>query len=373
MRVAKKSRAKLGRTRAADKLLKANKRLSQKRHLPPGTLVHVGEKAGEEVRISVMEYDETQLREMSDPTAGEILSLPETGACRWIHVEGLDDLKIVEAIGKRFHLHPLVLEDLVNATQRPKVEDAGDYLFFVLKMLHYREETAEIESEQIGLVLGNNYLLSFRESRGREFDEIRERIRSGKGRARKAGSDYLAYCIVDTAVDDYFVVLEKLAEKIEILEEELVTSPTSDTLDVIHRLKTDMIFLRRTIWPLREIVNRLVASDGTLIKETTHPYWRDVYDHTIHAIDTMETYRDILSGMLDIYLSGISNRLNEIMKVLTLIATIFIPLTFMTGWYGMNFKKMPELEWQWGYPAFIVFAGVVVTGMLLFFKRKNWI
>ncbi len=288
-------------------------------------------------------------------------------------MEGLHDLEIVEAIGKRFHLHPLVLEDLVNATQRPKMEDAGDYLFFVLKMLHYTEETAEMGSEQIGLVLGHNFLLTFRETQGNEFDEVRERIRSGKGRARKAGPDYLAYCLVDTVVDDYFVILEKLAEKIEILEEELVTSPTTDTLDVIHHLKTDMIFLRRTIWPLREIVNRLVVSDGALIKDTTLPYWRDVYDHTIHAIDTMETYRDVLSGMLDIYLSGISNRLNEIMKVLTLIATIFIPLTFMTGWYGMNFKKMPELEWQWGYPTFIALAGAVVTMMLIFFKRKNWV
>jgi magnesium transporter len=373
MRSAKKSRAKANRAKASKKLLRANEKLAQTRHLPPGTLVHVGETSGEEVRVSLMEYDSKQVREATDLTVDQILNLPAPTGCLWIHVEGLHDLTVVEAIGKRFDLHPLVLEDLVNTTQRPKAEDTGDYLFCIVKMINYSSEAAEIGAEQLGLVLGPSFLLTFRESRGNEFHDLRDRIRTGKGRLRTSGVDYLAYGLVDTVVDDYFVSLEQLADRIEIVEEELVTSPTTDTLEFIHRLKTDMIFLRRSVWPLREIVNRMMMSDGGLVTHSTLPYWRDVYDHTIHAIETMETYREIISGMLDIYLSSLSNRLNQTMKVLTLIATTFIPLTFMTGWYGMNFKTMPELEWKWGYVAFIGLVITVVTFILAFFRRNEWI
>ena len=373
MRATKKARSKISRSKSSGRLLRANKSLTQKRHLPPGTLVHVGERASGPVRVSLMEYDGFRVREASDLTRDELLKLPETTGNLWIHVEGLHDLAIVEALGKRFQLHPLVLEDLVNAAQRPKVEDTGEYLFFVVRMLRYSEETAEVGSEQMGLILGPNFLLTFRESTGSELDDVRERVRKAKGRIRSAGVDYLAYCLVDTVVDDFFVTLEKLAEKLELLEEELVIKPTTETLESIHRLKTDMIFLRRTVWPMREVINRLLMSGGGLVKDATVLYWRDVYDHTIHAIDTMETYREILSGMLDIYLSSMSNRLNRIMKVLTLIATIFIPLTFMTGWYGMNFKTMPELEWQWGYASFTCLVVLVVAMMLISFRRQDWL
>jgi magnesium transporter len=373
MRSATKSRAKANLSKSSKKLLRANKKLSLTRHLPPGTLVHVGERTAEKVRISLMQYDANEVNEVPCLTAEQILKLPESKSNLWIHVEGLQDLSIVESIGKRFGLHPLVLEDLVNTAQRPKAEDSGDYMFFVIKMLHYTEDTCEMESEQMGFVLGSRFLLTFRESQGCEFNDLRGRITSGKGRVRTSGVDYLAYCLVDTVVDDYFVSLEKLAERIEVLEEDLVTDPSPDTLELIHRLKTDMIFLRRSIWPLREIVNRLIMSDGGLVQHTSVPYWRDVYDHTIHAIETMETYREILSGMLDIYLSSMSNRLNQTMKVLTLIATVFIPLTFMTGWYGMNFKNMPELQWAWGYPGFAGLVGLVVAFILTFFRRNKWI
>lgn len=373
MRLSKKSRTKVNRSKATKKLFRANKKLAETGHLPPGTLVHVGERTVDKVRISFMQYDAQTVNEEPGLTADQILKLPKCKSNLWIHVEGLHDLALVEAIGKRFDLHPLVLEDLINTAQRPKAEDSGDYLFFVIKLLHYMDETCEMDSEQMGFVLGSNFLLTFREAAGSEFDDLRERIRAGKGRARTSGVDYLAYCLVDTVVDDYFVSLEKLAERIELLEEELVSNPTTDTLELIHRLKTDMIFLRRSVWPLREIVNRLIVSDGGLVKPPTVPYWRDVYDHTIHAIETMETYREILSGMLDIYLSSMSNRLNETMKVLTLIATVFIPLTFMTGWYGMNFKNMPELQWEWGYPVFVGVVATVVALILGIFRRNRWI
>lgn len=373
MRLAKKARVKGNRSKSSKKLFRANKKLTAKSHLPPGTLMHVGEKASGEVSVSLMEYNDKEVNEESGLTVEQILQLPESTNNRWIHVEGLHDLSVIEAIGKRFNVHPLVLEDVVNTGQRPKAEDSGDYLFFVIKMLHYPESTCEMESEQLGFVLGGSFLLTFRESQGPEFDEIRERIRSGKGRLRTAGVDYLAYALVDSVVDDYFVTLERLAERIEILEDDLVTDPTADTLETIHRLKTDMIFLRRSVWPLREIINRLILSDGGLVRHSSVPYWRDVYDHTIHAIETMETYREIVSGMLDIYLSSMSNKLNQTMKILTLIATVFIPLTFMTGWYGMNFKNMPELQWEWGYPVFIGVVVIVVASILVFFRRNNWV
>ena len=202
---------------------------------------------------------------------------------------------------------------------------------------------------------------------------MRERLKGGNVRIRKSGADYLAYCLIDTVVDNYFAILEKLSEKMEVLEEELVKNPGRETLQGIHRMKTDMIYLRRSIWPLREVVNTLGRGESALIKDSTLPYLRDVYDHTIHAIDTLETFRDIVSGMLDIYLSSVSNRLNEIMKVLTIIATIFIPLTFLSGWYGMNFKDMPELAWRWGYPMVICIALTVAAIMLIYFKRKKWL
>jgi len=282
------------------------------------------------------------------------------------------DLQVIENIGRLFTLHPLIMEDIANTTQRPKVEDLEDYVFIVFKMLDFDEKAGEFNSEQISLILGPNYLISFQENQASLFDPIRERIRAGKGSIRKAGPDYLAYALLDTVVDNYFVLLEKLGEKLEFLEEELVKAPNPDTLQTIHKLKTYMIFMRKSVWPLREVINRLIDGESPLIKNPTMPYLRDIYDHTIHVIDTMETSRDIISGMLDIYLSSISYRLNEIMKVLTIIATLFIPLTFLAGWYGMNFKSMPEFEWRYGYVWVITIAISMTITMLVYFKRKRW-
>jgi magnesium transporter len=350
------------------------KRVSKKVGLSPGTLVHIGKKKIEKVRIRLIDYDETQLQEKEPKTIEECFPFKELPTVTWVNIDGLHDIQVMEKIGKHFNLHPLVLEDILNTEQRPKIEDFDDYIFIVLKMLFYDEKQNQINAEQVSIILSSNFVLSFQERVGDIFDPLRERIRNSKGRVRKMGPDYLAYALLDAVVDNYFVVLEKLGEKIEGMEEELVTNPTPETLQTIHNLKREMIFLRKSVWPLREVVSRLERGESELIKESTGIYLRDVYDHTIQVIDTVETYRDMLSGMLDIYLSSISNRMNQVMKVLTIIATIFIPLTFVAGIYGMNFEFMPELKWHWVYPwAFwLVMLGVAGV-MLVYFRRKKWL
>jgi magnesium transporter len=252
------------------------------------------------------------------------------------------------------------------------MEDLDQYIYLNLKMLSYLDATKDIKIEHISMVFGHNFLISFQEDIGDIFDPVRERIRKD-GRIRKLGPDYLAYALIDATVDNYFAVMEKLEEQVEDLEEELVLNPTPDSLHRINRLKKDMIFIRKSVWPLREMINTLEQSESVLIQEATGIYLRDVYDHTIQVIDTLETFRDMVSGMIDIYLSGLSYKMNEIMKVLTLIATIFIPLTFVVGLYGMNFEYMPEIEWEFGYYAVLVVMAVMVAGMLIYYRKKKWI
>jgi magnesium transporter len=350
------------------------KRVSKKIGLVPGALVHVGKKKIEKVRIRLIDYDETQLQEKEPKTIEECFPFEDLPTVTWVNIDGLHDVKVMEKVGKHFGLHPLVLEDILNTEQRPKIEDFDEYLFIVLKMLFCDEDDGEIRAEQISIILGSNFVLSFQERVGDIFNPLRDRIRQAKGRVRKMGPDYLAYNLLDAIVDNYFVVLEKLGEQIEGMEEELVTNPTPETLQKIHNLKREMIFLRKSVWPLREVVSRLERGESELIKDSTGIYLRDVYDHTIQVIDTIETYRDMLSGMLDIYLSSISNKMNQVMKVLTIIATIFIPLTFVAGIYGMNFEYMPELKWHWFYPKafWLVMLGVAAL-MLVYFRRKRWL
>jgi magnesium transporter len=291
----------------------------------------------------------------------------------WINVDGLHDIEIIQQVGDCQGLHPLVLEDILNTDQRPKLEDYGDYLYIVLKML-YKQEGGGISTEQVSLVLGSNFVISFQEGiKGDVFNPVRERLRSGKGRIRGMGADFLAFSLMDAIVDNYFVVLEEVEERIEALEEEVVASPSAKTVQKLHRLKRDMIFLRKAVWPLREVLAALTRRESKLITEAVVVYLRDVYDHTIQVIDSIETSRDLLAGMLDIYLSSISNRTNEVMKVLTIIATIFMPLTFIVGLYGMNFKYMPELEWRWGYPAVLLLMVLTTIAMLIYFRRKKWL
>jgi magnesium transporter len=349
------------------------KKRSKKAGLPPGSLVHIGEKKAGELKVTLIDYDETQFQEREIKTIEECFVFRGKPTVTWINVDGLHQVEVLEKLGECYGFHPLMLEDILNTDQRPKMEDYGDYVYIVLKMLDQSNKNNEVVMEQISLILGPNFVISFQEMEGDLFDPIRERIRNGKGRIRKMGADYLAYTLVDSIVDNYFIIMEKLGEKIEFLEEELVTRPTAETLKTIHQLKREMIFLRKAVWPLREVVSGLQRGESSLIKEPTRIYLRDVYDHTIQVIDTIETFRDMVSGMLDIYLSSISNRLNAVMKVLTIIATIFMPLTFIAGIYGMNFKYMPELEWRWGYPVIwlvVIFIGV---SMLIYFKKKRWL
>ncbi len=349
------------------------KKRSKKTGLPPGTLIHIGEKKIEKARITIIDYNEAQFQEKEAKKVEECFPYKDQPNVTWINIDGIHDVEIIEKIGNHFNLHPLQLEDVLNTEHRPKIEDFEDYIFVVLKMLYYDEKENEIKDEQISLILASNIVISFQESEGDVFNPIRERIRNGKGRIRKMGADYLAYALIDAIVDNYFIILEKLGEKIQDLEEELVTNPTSETLHAIHKLKRENIFLRKSVWPLREVVSKLERGESSLIKETTVIYLRDVYDHIIRVIDTIETFRDLLSGMLDIYLSSISNRMNEVMKVLTVIATIFIPLTLIASVYGMNFTYMPELESPWGYPIVLVGMLFIVTLMLIYFKRKKWL
>ena len=352
---------------------KLMKRISQTSGLVPGTPVHIGDRKEQKVKITIIDYNEKEFQERETNVVEECFSFKDKPSVTWINIDGIHDLSIIEKIGQCFDLHPLILEDILNTEQRPKMVDFENYLFIVLKMLYCEPKEDEIQSEHISLVLGSNFVISFQETEGDVFDSVRERIRNAKGRVRKMGPDYLAYALIDAIVDHYFVILEQLGEEIEVMEDELVADPTPKNLQLVHYLKSNAIFLRKSVWPLRELVSGLERSGSALIKKPTLVFLRNLYDHTIQVIDTIETFRDIISSMLDIYLSSLNYRLNEVMKVLTVIATIFMPLTFITGIYGMNFKHMPELEWEWGYFGAWGFILVVALLMLVYFKRRKWL
>jgi magnesium transporter len=348
------------------------KKTSRQTGLSPGTLIHIGDQKVETVKITLIDYDEAHLEERALPIIPEPLPLRDQSTVTWINVDGLHEVDVIARLGGLFNIHPLTQEDILNTGQRPKAEGYDDYIFVVFKMLYYNSGD-EIRSEQVSLVLGSSFLISFQEAAGDVFDNVRERIRKSKGRIRKAGPDYLAYALMDAVVDHYFVILEKIAERLEIIEEELVEGPGPQTLERLHGLKREMIYLRRQIWPTREILNTLVKEESPFITDATKIFFRDVYDHTIQVIDTLESFRDLASGMLDVYLSTISNRMNEIMKVLTIIATIFIPMTFIAGIYGMNFKYMPELQWHWAYLVLWLILICLFVGMLGWFRHKKWL
>jgi magnesium transporter len=352
------------------------KRRSQKAGLPPGTLVHIGEQKIEKVRLTLMQFSEAGCHE-HEPKAIEdvlsILSATEPATVTWLDVGGIHDLTMIERLGAFYHLHPLLLEDIVNTEQRPKAEDYGDFGYVVLKMLYCGAARTTIYTEQVSVVYGTRLVLSFQENGGDVFSFVRDRLRTGKGRLRQSGADYLLYSLVDAIIDSYFAVLEVLGERSEQVEERLLADPRQQTLREIYSLKRELLFVRRAVWPLREVISSLQRGDSRLIADGTRPYFRDVYDHTIQVIDTVEVLRDMAASMLDIYLSSISNRMTSVMKVLTVITTIFMPLTFIAGVYGMNFKYMPELDWQWGYPLVLLAMGVVGMFMALYFKRKKWL
>lgn len=342
--------------------------------LAPGTLVHVGEKKVEKVIIRVLAYNSEKLVERELETVEDCLEFKgQPDINLWISVDGLDRVDIIEKLGGYFNIHPLTLEDILNTRQRPKTEDYDSYIYSVLKMILLDTERGEITTDQVSIIIGSNYVLSFQERQGDIFDPVRERFENPASRLRKSGADYLAYSLIDAVVDNYFLILEHFGDEIEYLEEGLVTQPRPETLKTIQKYKRDLITLRKSVWPLRELINGLQRVESDLIKETTSIYLRDIYDHTIQVIDSVEELRDILSSMVDVYLSSLSYRMNDVMKVLTIIATIFIPLTFIAGVYGMNFEYMPELKWRWGYPAVVVGMTFLAVSMFAYFKKMKWV
>lgn len=341
--------------------------------LPPGTPVYTGEHRSNKIVINLLDYKGELLQEKEINNLSECSLFANTESISWINVEGLHDESKVQEIGKHLGLHPLVIEDILNIEQRPKMEDYDGYIYIVLKMFHLKEN-GEILPEQVSIILSKNYVVTFQEGiEGDTFHEIRERIRTNKGVITKMTSDYLVYSIIDSIIDSYFTILENFGDRIEHIEEELVNNPEKRTLTEIYRLKREMLYLRKSVWPLREAISRLERGESELITQNTHLYLRDVYDHTINVLDTIETYRDMLSGMIDIYLSSISNRLNETMKYLALISTIFIPMTFIASIYGMNFEIMPELKWEHGYWFALGLMAAIGLSFFIYFKKKRWV
>jgi len=342
----------------------------------PGTLRAPEQPRAEKVTIKVFEYGPDSMEEKAPASIEEALPRGDSSTVTWINVNGLHDVTLLQKLGDHFSLHALALEDVLNTGQRPKLEDYDEHYFIVMKEIRWQ---GSLETEQISLFVGRRWVITLQEFPGDPFEPVRERIRKGKGRIRKIGADYLAYALIDALVDGYFPLLEKLGERIEEMEEELVGHPTQQTLHEIHRLKRELLLLRRSAWPQREVINALQREESHLVKRETRVYLRDCYDHTIQIMDMIETYRDLAAGMLDVYLSSVSNRMNEIMKVLTIMASIFIPLTCLPGLHGMNFDtppspwNMPELKWYWGYPA--VLGGMLAVGilMVIYFRRKDWL
>jgi magnesium transporter len=339
----------------------------------PGTIEYVGIQRKTPVTLHVLDYNEKDFTEKDLANVGEILPFKERPTVTWLNINGVHDEKIIHDIGEIFNIHPLVMEDMANTTQRPKVEEYDEYIFAVIKMAYFNEESHEVTLEQVSLIIGKDYLISLQEREGDVLDGLRERIRISKGKIRKLGSDYLLYGILDAVIDHYFTVLERIGEEIENLESQLLETADQILLNKIYHLKQELVFLRKSVWPMREVINVLQRADNRLINESTALYLRDVYDHTLQVVETVETFSDMSSGMLDLYLSSISNRTNEVMKVLTIFAAIFIPLTFLAGVYGMNFKFMPELQWKLAYPIWWAVMVLMTIVMLIYFKRKKWL
>lgn len=351
----------------------SSQKRSIKAGMSPGTPVFIGEKRLDKVRIDVLDYSDTAVAHRLDVPADRVLlPLPGKGVS-WISVKGVHDAGPITALGKIFGIHLLTLEDIVNTAQRPKIEEYAGYVFIALKTIHYNEGEKTLEMEHISLVFGDNFVISFQEGEGDMFGKIWERVLAAKGRLRSMHADYLAYALMDAVVDQYFQVVERIGDRIEEIDERLLVDPKPTDAAEIHRIKRDILHLRRTIWPLREEVGDLGKSVSVLVGAETKVFLRDLYDHTIQVMDILETFRDILGGMHDTYLTAVSNKMNETIKFLTVISTFFIPLTFLVGVYGMNFDYMPELRWHWGYLMIWSVMAAVVFIMVWFFKRKKWL
>lgn len=346
---------------------------SEKIGLPPGTLVYIGDEVNENILITTIEYDKEDIIVDEKKELTGIIKASRQNTICWVNVEGIRDVELVEYLGKNFNLHPLLLEDILNTTQRPKVEDFGKYLSIFLNMLFWDEKKNKTESEQVCLILKENYLLSLQNRERNVFDMIRERLKTSKGRLRQMPVDYLLYALMDIIVDNYFIIVENLNELIESLEDEIETNPTEDTSQSIHSIKREIIKVRKSIWPVRDVVNKLIREEQEYISESTRIYFRDIQDHLIQILDNLDMFRDWTTGLRENYQSAVSNRMNEIINLLTIISTIFIPLSFLAGFYGMNFIYMPEFQNPYAYPILIIVMIGIAGTMLFFFRKKNWL
>ncbi|PJI10136.1 MULTISPECIES: magnesium/cobalt transporter CorA [Clostridium] len=349
------------------------KGVSKKRGLKPGSLVHIGKNTGEKSKIYVMDYKDECFEEKNLKTIEECYEYKDKDSMTWININGLEDISLYEKIGEKFKIHSLIMEDILNTNQRPKIEEFEKYIFIVLKMIYYKSNKLVVE--QISIICMDNLIITFQETgkEGDVFQNLRDRIRNSKSKIRKTGVDYLTYALIDSIVDNYFAVLEKVEDKIEKFEESIVDKASNDLFNEVYNLKREMIFLWKAVWPLREIINNLQRGEIDLIGRDVSIYFKDVYDHTIQVIDTIELFRDIISGMLDTYLSSVSNKMNEIMKFLTIFSTIFIPLSFLVGVYGMNFENMPELRFKYGYALLWAVMIGIAAFMLAYFRKKKWL
>ncbi len=341
--------------------------------LPPGALVYVGGHKTEKVNINLLQYSNENFDAKTIKEISEYSELPGKNMISWFNIDGLHNIDIIEKTGKTFGINPLVLEDILNTSQRPKYEEHDNFLYFVMKMLDYDLEKGEMTSEQVSLILEGNVLLSFQEYPGDIFEPVRNRIRSSLGRIRRSKGDYLMYTLLDTVVDRYFSILEITGERIEKIEDKLLDDPSREVVQEIYSIKRELLEMRHAVWPLREALNSAKRTDSSYISAEIKPFLNDLYDHIIQVIDTVETYREMVAGMMDLYLSSVSNKMNEVMKVLTIIATLFIPLTFIAGVYGMNFRYMPELDWKWSYPGIWIIMIVIFVILLSWFRRKKWL
>lgn len=351
---------------------KIRKKTSAKVGLPPGSIFHVGEQKIEKVKITLTEYDEKKVETFEINSVEEIDPYTDTPQVTWVSVSGLHDTELIKQIGEKFNIHPLVLEDILNTETRPKIEMTDDYIFIAMKMLTYNSNESQIDTEQVSFILGNTFVFSFLEKSDSIFNPIKDRITNNYGRVRKQTSDYLFYALMDVVVDQYFLLLEQIEQNIESLDDEVITNADRSQIEKIYNLKNKLLLTRRSLWPLRELFTRLIREESKLINKKTVPYLRDILDHTIQIIETIELQREITNGLMETHLSMMSFKMNEVMKVLTIIATIFIPLTFIVGIYGMNFPNMPEMKWPWAYFALWGVMISVVLVMLFYFKRKRW-
>ena len=353
--------------------MRRHPRLAAKAAPPPETVVSTGDIKVEKTRRSVITYSPDHFDEQTVDAVDDCAPLRNATSPTWLRIIGLHETDSLQKLGECLGLHPMVIEDLLDTTQRSKIEFFDDYIFIVARVFKAEKESLGVDAEQVGMVVFDNLVVTFEEGGVDVFSPVKERLRTSKGRGRQMGADYLVYSLLDAIVDAYFEIIEEIGERLEDLEESIVTDPKAEALQGVHELRTDISYIRRCVWPLREVMSSLERGETTLISEAVTVYLRDVYDHTIQLIDAIETYQEIVSNLVDIYLSGVSNRMNEIMKRLTVVATIFIPLTFLVGVYGMNLKSMPEYNWTWAYPALWGLMVTTAVAQVAYFRKRGWL